>query len=867
MREAMDWMRKLGVRLTGWIRGRAPEDETAEEIRLHLEERTAELERSGVPPSDAAAQARREFGGALLAVEDSREAWRLGWIEDLIRDLRYGARALRRDPAFALASIASLALAIGVNTTAFSLTTEFLFSEPSARDPSRLVLIRIGGNSHASPDEAQLLRDAAIYDGLTGYSDGEVNWNAGDSSSRLFTIEVAPNFFEVTGVPLAAGRPIAADDRNVVVLSDRFWRTRLNADPAALSRELELDGRSCSIIGILPADHRTLTGVGYSPDVYVPLLDPQARMQLYGRLREGMSREAAREATRVVAAELDRIHPQDHYRRADDVRVDGITSFSRMHNIKTAPLAVFFSILMAAVGLVLWIACINVAGLLLARAAARSHEIAVRISLGASRGRLLRQLLAESLLLAAVATGAGVGLNLILARLLNQVRLPLPVPIHLRIDPDWRLLLYGVAVAAATAVLAGLLPALQAVRPAPAIGSTRAVGVGARLRAALVVGQVAVTFIVLAAAVMALRSLAGASSLSPGFDVDRLVYASVRLTPERYADDASVEALRAAALERVRALPGVESAAIATTVPFNDQETNGGTLQKDGSGEPLPARRASTRVSPDYFRTMGIGIVSGREFTAEDVRSGARVAVVNETFAQRIWGRQSPVGRTVRFGDGEPVAIVGVCRNSKFMTIGEDDKAAFYEPYRLPAGDRRAKLEILMRTAAPESLTRAVEQSLLALDRSAAVEVRPMARAIGMALLPSQIGAGLFGVIGLVGLGLASLGLYGVLVYGVARRVREIGVRMALGASGASVLRLVLADTARIVAAGLGIGAAAAMLLTQPLSIFLIEGVRPADPANYAWVGLTLILVGLAASVGPVMSAVRIAPSEALRAE
>lgn len=861
----MDWIRKLLTRVAAWIGGRNPEDDTAEEIRLHRSERVAELERAGITRQEADAQAAREFGPALLALEESREAWHLGWIEDAMRDLRYGARAMWRDPAFTATAIGSLALAIGVNTTVFSLTNEFLLSEPSVRDGSRLAHIRIGGNSHASPVEVQFLREAGIFDGLAGYVHGETNWNAGDSSIRLFTFRATPEFFPVIGVPLASGRGILPGDREVAVVSHRFWKSRLNLDPQVLTRTLNLDGRNHSIIGVLTENHRTLTGAGYSPDLYVPLLDAQAGVELYARLSEGMTHSMALARTRAAAAELDRLHPERYYKRAADVRVNGILSLSRLKSGDKMGVGVFFALLMAAVGLVLLIACVNVASLLLARAATRRQEISIRLSIGASRGRLVRQLLAESLLLAGAATGAGIALNLLLTRLLNQVRLPLPVPIYPRIEPDWHLLVYSVALALATAVLAGLLPALKAARmPAPA-SSARLVGSGTRLRAALVAGQVAVTFVLLTAAILSLRNLSLASALSPGFDVGRLVYASMRLVPERYPNAAAVQPLIASALESLRGMPGVESAAVVQVVPFNDQSTHGGAVRVDGSDQSIRVRRVYNQVSPDYFRTMGIGIVAGREFTAGDVQSNVAVVVVNEAFAKQVWGSANPVGRTIRFGDAVPAVVAGVCRNSKFLTIGEDAKPAVYEPFRL--GERQHKIEIMIRSEAPVSLLRAVQGALLALDRSAAVEVRPMSSAMGLAMLPSQVGAVLFGVIGAVGLGLASVGLYGVLVYGVARRVREFGVRMALGASRRDVMRLVLSDCARITAAGLVVGLAAALMTTRPLSVFLIAGLAPSDPLSYGLVALLLLAIALAASVQPSVRAIRVDPSEALRSE
>ncbi|MDX1983806.1 MAG: ADOP family duplicated permease [Bryobacteraceae bacterium] len=862
----MEWFRKLITRAAGWAAGTDADAEMAEEIRLHQQERAEELQRAGLSAQDAGRQARHEFGGALRAMEDSRSAWHLGWIEDLSTDLRYAARALVHDRTFAVTAMVSLALGIGVNTTIFSLAAEFLFSEPSVRDASTLAAVRLGGNSHADPEEFDYLRETGIFAGVTGYRDGEVNWRHGEISRRLFAFRVDPDFFQLLGVPLHAGRPIEPGDRDVALASHRFWRTALNADPAALNRTLTIDGRPHTLIGILPERHRTVFGFGLSPDLYLPVETERGRLALYVRLRPGVSRPEALERTRAAAKELDRRYPGPHYKRAGRVEVVGLAGLEWLGNRKMVPLATFFAMLLAAVNLVLLIACVNVASLMLARASARTQELAIRASIGAGRGRIVRQLLAESLLLAMVATGAGIALNLLLTGLLNDVALPIPAPIRLQIQPDWRLLIYSVAIALGSAVAAGLLPALQAARfagPSALLNrGNRQAGSGSRLRSVLVTAQVAVTFLVLATAILFLRNLARSSAINPGFEVDRLVWASMRIVPERYPSGESVAPLVAAALQRLRALPGVEAASAVRVVPFNDQETHGGAIRVDGVE--VPISRIHNQVSPGYFHTMGIGMVDGREF--QERESG--VAVVNEEFARRVFGPANAVGRTIQLFGGRAITITGICRNTKFMTIGEDDKPALYEPYTVADGDRRHKLAWMIRTrTSPAGLVRASEQALLDLDPAAAVEAKPMQSAMGFALLPSQLGAGLMGAMGLLGLTLASIGLYGVLVYGVARRRREIGVRMALGARTTDVLGLVLRDAAWIMGVGMAIGSAASFFVTRPLTMFLVSGLTPADPLSYVSVAAVLALVAMAASLAPSLRAIHVNPTEALRSE
>lgn len=587
----MDWFRRLFARVQVWLVRRDADAEIDLELRTHREERAAELEEQGLSRAAAQAQARRELGNALGAIEGVRAAWHLGWIEDLVTDLRYGMRGLLRDRAFALAAIVSLALGIGVNTTIFSLGMELLFSIPSVHDADSLIAIRLGGNSHSEPEDLRFMHESGLYQSVVGFREGQANWRNGETSRRLFIFSVTPDYFTELGIPLAAGRPLTPADTDGIVISHRFWKSQLNGEASALGRALILDGRPRNIVAILPEHHRTVFGFALSPDAYVPVaaqgaVHTDSRLAIYARLPEGVGKAEAWERTRAVASRMDREHPRRQFKRTDNIMVAGLTGIDRLRERDLTPLTLFFALLMAIVDLVLLIACVNVASLLLARATSRAHELAVRTSIGASRSRIVRQLLAESLLLAAFATGAGVAMNVTLSRVLNNLALPLPVPLQLQIEPDGRLLAYSVALAFGCAIAAGLLPALQAVRsdgPNAALSrGNRQTGSGSRLRSTLLVGQVAVTVVVLTTAILFARNLARSSSLTPGFEVGRLVWASSRLVPENYPSDAPVAQLLSMGLEKLRAIPGVESASLLQVVPFNDGATHGGEFRADG---------------------------------------------------------------------------------------------------------------------------------------------------------------------------------------------------------------------------------------------------------------------------------------------
>ncbi len=506
-----------------------------EEMAFHIEERTDELVRAGVPLAEARRRARLEFGSVAVMAEESRGAWQFGWVEEFLADLRYAARGLRREPGFLTTAVLSLALGIGVNTAIFSLTMEFLLSNPSVRDGATLAYARLAGSSHLGLAQYEFVRDAKAFPGAAGYrAESEINWRNGEETRRLFAMRVTGNLFGMAGIPVLAGRGIAEGDEAVAVISYRMWQGKLGGDPGVVGRSLILDGRPHAVIGVLPEDHRTLTGMGLQPDLYTTIQRGQGGVQLYLRLPEGMASATAMRRLEMVAAELDKAMPERMFKYVEDIRLIPVNGVARVATEKS--LTLFFFMLMAVVTLLLGIACLNVSGLLLARASARAQEFAIRASLGAGKGRLLRQMLTESLLLAVLGTVAGLGLNLVLTRMVTGLELDLPVPVQLRIDPDWRLLAYASGVGVLTALLVGMLPALRAAGAGVLKETEHQVGGRLTLRRGLVVAQVAVSMIVLTTAVLFARNLMESVGMRPGFDLDKTMFVSIRLVPENYAD-------------------------------------------------------------------------------------------------------------------------------------------------------------------------------------------------------------------------------------------------------------------------------------------------------------------------------------------
>ena len=404
----MQFLKGLWLRLT-WLAGRSRFwSDLADEMQCHMEERAAELEQSGMARSQALAVARREFGSRLKAAEDTSGAWQMQWLEELFSDLLYAGRAFRRNPGFALTAVFCLALGIGANITIFSITSSFLFSQPSCRDSASLIAIWEGGNSASPFGDYKFLRDAHIFDGMAGIDvEREVNWREGERTSRFYSAVVTNDFFTTLGIPFLLGRGIASDEANTVVISERVWRGAFNGDPAIVGRKLILDGRIYAVAGVLPANHRSIVGFSISPDVYLPAAHDEEYVQFYARLPQGMTPPIARARVQSVFAQLDRVHPKEGQKRATQVRVTGVTGFDVLNQMLPGAVTAFFAMLMIVVGLVLLIACTNVASLLLARASTRSHELAIRLSLGASRRRIVRHLLAESLLLSILGSRRG----------------------------------------------------------------------------------------------------------------------------------------------------------------------------------------------------------------------------------------------------------------------------------------------------------------------------------------------------------------------------------------------------------------------------------------------------------------------------
>lgn len=808
------------------------------------------------------------LGNTTVVMELARDVWRFAWIENLWRDVVYGARGLRRSPALLITAVLSLGLGIGINTGIFSLAVEFLFSEPSVRDAHSVVAVRVGGNSHQPKQVVDFLAASGLFQDVVGENEETyINWNDGVETRQIFSVQLTKNYFTSLGVPVAYGRGILPKDPDeVVVLGNHFWRSRLRGDPTVVGRSIRLDGRPYTVVGILPAGYRSLIGFGYSPDVCIPRYLDDTILAIYARLKPGMTIGQARAGLLTIDRRLDQAIPAP-FRYGEGSAVTPIAGMDRIrYESEMQTVGLFFVLLLVVVGLVLLIACANVASLLLARGSARRHELAVRLSLGAGRGRLLQQLLIESAWLSLLGAAFGLLLREAMAAAIEGYRPPLPIPIRLHLALDWRVTLYAILLASFATAACGLLPAWRSVRQTIAPNLRRADRL--RLQRGLVAAQLAMSLVVLTAGFLFLRNLLRSNAISPGFDVRHTVYADVNLPPQRYQDLQRKRVYVNDALRQLSALPGIESAAAARVIPFTAATRFMISLKMADTGKLVRAFFYWNAVSPAYFHTMGISIVRGRTFEPSG-DDATRPVMVNRAFAKRYLADSDALGRRFLWGEESktPCVVVGIVDGTKNFSIGEEEQPQLYEDLAR-IDNRRTRIQFVVRSATPPGMQlQAVHAALRGVDPNAGLEVATLYSSIGLAFLPSQAGAALLGSLGVLGLVLAAIGLYGVMVYSVSRRTREIGVRLALGADRRDIVRMILASAAKLILTGSIAGLLCAFFLVKPLAMFLVPGLHPADPLSFVAVALLLAATGLAAAWSPARRAAGVDPMSSLRHE
>jgi putative ABC transport system permease protein len=815
-------------------------------------------------------------------------------MDALRQDLRHAARRLARSPGFTAVALLSLGLGIGGNTIVFSVVNAlFLRPLPVAR-PAEVAAVftsdHSGGRYGTSsfPDYLDIRERTDAFAGLTAYAFQPLSLAVGGVPEMVVGEAVSANYFDVLGVEAARGRALRPEDDApgappVVVLGHALWQGRFAGDEGLVGRSLTLSGRSFTVVGVAPPGFGGLTR-GLQSALWLPAsVDESLRagqrlasrgardFQLLGRLKPGVGLEQAQARLDLVAAQLQKEHPDLWTDAAGRGRRLSLLPESRVRLFPQVqgPVLGFVGLLTAIVGVVLVIACVNVANLLLTRHAARRQEVAIRLSLGASRGRLVRHFLTETLVVGALGGACGVLLALWATDLLTAFRPPLPFPVQLDVAVDGRVLGFAAALSLLMGAAVGLLPALQASRPdlvpeLKGLGAATRTG-PARLRSTFVVAQVALSLSLLVAAGLLLRSLRNAAALDPGFSARQglLVSFDVSLSGLSEAQGRSFYQRLA---DRVGSMPAVQAVSWTTSPPLAlDWMRRAVWVEGEAGGAGGDREVACSIVGPRFFETMGIGLSRGRAFGEADGPRGPGVVVVNEAFAQRYWPGADPIGQrlSVTGADGTYLEVIGVARDGKYWTLGEERRTFFYLPF---AQNYQPSATLVVRTAGdPQGVAAPIRTAVRDVDPTVPVfGMRTMAEHVGVSLLPARVAGTVLALFGALGVALACLGVYGVMAYSVARRTREIGIRMALGARRGQVLALVLREGARLVGVGMVIGLALATAGARLLTSVLY-GVAPTDLLTLSGVALLFGAVALLACYLPARRATRVDPLAALR--
>jgi putative ABC transport system permease protein len=861
----------------------------AEEIRAHLEEKIDELVAAGMSREAAAAAARREFGSAALAEEDGREVWSWNLIESFLTDVRFGVRALRKARGFTAVAILTLALGIGAATAIFSIIRAVLINPLAMEDPNRVVLLREQWRetfaSVSVGNFADVRRQSSSFSNLCALNEAGFNLATPDTPTRVQGELATADCFATFGVPPIAGRLFAPEEdehgqENVVLVSERLWRSRLGADRAIVGKPLRINGVPHIVVGIMP---KTFDPVLSGSDLWIPEAFTAGQigdhdnhyLTVVARLNPGVSVEQAQSELNVIARRLQQAYPLDDRDRGLNVRP--------LTELLLGDQRLALRMMLAAVGFVLLIACANIANLQLARSRTRQKEMALRIALGASRQRLVRQLLVENVVLGLGGGVVGVlvaywGLSWIVAHG------PAEIP---RLDQsriDAGALIFACVIALFCSVLFGLAPALRSASTSLSEAFKKGTGVYSgsrdRVRSALVVGEIALALILMAAAGLLVRSALLVAHVNPGFDTANLVVGRVGLPDAEYHDPVVARQTFERIIRTAAELPGVQSAGVVSRAPLAGGGSSNGVIAE---GRPIdPSSIVDSRlqiVSPGYLSTLRIPLKAGRDFTPQDTREKTLVTIVNETLARTLWPGENPIGK--RFaccepgpkGREDPVwhEVIGEVADVRASGLDRQAQAEFYLPTaQMPpqAWDWIGRtMDLVVRTQSAAAPRHELQTMVASIAPGVPLyQLSTMQQKIADTLERSHFDTFLLSIFAVAALLLSSVGIYGVLSYMVTQRTRDIGIRMALGAKQSNVVGDVLWQGARLTGAGVALGLAGALASVQLLSSMLY-GVRSTDEITFGGACLVLIAAALLASCLPALRAARVDPMVTLRHE
>jgi predicted permease len=855
------------------------------ELRFHVERRAEDLMRAGLTRSEAERRARVELGAREAYKEDCREAHSLRWPDELSQDLRYAIRTLRQSPGFALVAILSLALGIGANTVVFGVLNALILKALPVSSPEEVFSLQGRNGPTQSFPNYRALRDRnTTFSGLIAYRTTPMGLDTADGARRVWGYLATGDYFGVLGVKPALGRFFQSeDDRQpgaspYAVLSYACWQNRFAGDPQIAGKTIRINALSYTVLGVAQPGFQG-TELFYQPEIWVPMMmQPQIEdrswldnrntfnSMLIGRLKPGVSPQQAETNLNAIAAALAAEYPASN----EGLKLHLVRPGLAGDTIR-APAEAFTAGVMALAGLVLLAACANLASLLAARASDRYRELAIRVSLGAGRGRIVRQLLTETVLLSLLGGAAGCGLAAALLRMLSHLRAPLDFPVQFDFDPDGRVFFFAVAASIVAGILSGLAPARQTWRmdPYQSLKGTPSGAVGRRwaLRDVLLTTQVAVCCVLLTASFVSLRGLSRALSTPLGFDAHSVAVAGFDLGLAHYKQQ-DAQNFQRRALDAVARLPGVTAAAYGNSVPLSiDQSSNMVFAENETDFRPSKSTGVSYYdVSPGYFRAMGTRLIAGRDFTWRDDKNATRVAIVNETFARKMFGTRDAIGGRFRYGrNAPPIEVIGVVETGKYTTLTEAPRPALFRP---TAQSYNATTMLLVRSALPEAeMAEQIRKTIGDLDsRLPLYGVGSLTQMLGFAFFPSRAATVALSALGVLAIMLAITGIYGLAAYAVSKRTRDIGIRIAVGAQPLQVLRSVLGRTVMLLSIGSSVGLALGLAAGQVLSSVVYEA-SARDPLVIAAVALTMAVIGLGAALAPARQALSIDPIRALRQE
>jgi putative ABC transport system permease protein len=874
-------------RLTSFMRNtfgkRGNDRDLDAEVRGYTEMLAEEKMRQGISPEEARRAARIELGGIEQVKEQVREARAGAWLDSLFQDLRYGARMLRKNPGFTAIAVLTLALGIGANTAIFSVVNAVLLRPLPYANPQELIVLRettqsVGPHSPSYPDFLDWQKQTTTFRQMAAINNREFNLSGVTQPENINGYAVSPNCLSMLGVRPFLGRDFLSSEGTpgtapVVVLSYALWQSHLGADPNAVGRSLTLDGRSFAIVGILPPNFRLLDKTDILAPIGVWAGDMTERgergdMDVLGRLAPGATLTQARAEMDTIAANLRKEYPAPN----SGVGISMATLRDELVGDSRPAILVLFG----AVVFVLLIACVNVANLFLVRGAARAREIAVRQACGATRERLVRQMLTESFLLASLGGGLGILVGWLgIEGLRHMISMDMLQGAVIGIDRN--VLLFSGAMVVLVSIAFGLVPAWQASQPRvqetlkDGGRSSTPSAAQHRLRAVLVMAETALALVLLVGAGLMMKSMYRLLQVDPGFRPERVLTMEINLRTAQYSKpEASLNFWRQA-LDKVRALPGIDTAALGTVLPLSGNH-NRGDITVEGMPTPelgkFPHPDYHT-ISSSYIDALGIPLLRGRNFTDADTDTAPRVALINATMARRFWPNEDATGKRFHWGhpgSKEPwIEIIGVVGDTKLYGLANPSRLELYMPFQQSRANDM--FLVLRSTIDPASLTPAIREAVASIDKDQPVfNVNTMTQLVNDSVATRHITLVLLGLFSALALVLAAIGIYGVIAYSVQQRTHEIGIRMALGAQRSDVLRLVVGHGVKLAALGIAIGVAAAFGLTRLMSSLLF-GTGSTDPITFASAAAILLLVAVAACYIPARRAIAVDPMVALRYE